>query len=301
VSKIRGKPPPVPGKSGPRPNGDLADIIDLMLATGTRIGEVLAIRACDIDDRQLTISGTLVEVRSLGLFRQSWTKSDAGYRTVVLPQFALDVIARRIERAASNIEGALFSSRTGNWKSPNNVRRQWRQARGDTALEWVTPHIFRKTVGTVVDRETDTKTAAAPSYSRQNWREDRCHRRGNLAIAGLIQGRQVRNLVSDEGVAVGIEERECGTALPNDRPEEIRVSLPFLMALLGTFGREREQPAVLAAEALVADVPRGLVVLDDCCQMRDGAVCQNLRDRRRSVGWGAESRAGLDLLDELPG
>lgn len=35
---------PTPGKSGPRPTGDLADIVDLMLATGARIGEVLALR-----------------------------------------------------------------------------------------------------------------------------------------------------------------------------------------------------------------------------------------------------------------
>jgi integrase len=44
---------------------------------------------------------------------------------------------------------------------PNNVRRQWRAARTDTGLEWVTPHTFRKTVATLIDHETDTDTAAA--------------------------------------------------------------------------------------------------------------------------------------------
>ncbi|GIJ78402.1 hypothetical protein SAMN05443287_1016 [Micromonospora phaseoli] len=29
---------PLPGKSGPQPTSDLADIVDLMLATGARIG-----------------------------------------------------------------------------------------------------------------------------------------------------------------------------------------------------------------------------------------------------------------------
>jgi integrase len=54
---------PVPGKPGPRHTGDLADIVDLMLATGARIGEILALRWEDLDlaaERPtLTICGTL--------------------------------------------------------------------------------------------------------------------------------------------------------------------------------------------------------------------------------------------------
>jgi integrase-like protein len=40
-----------------------------------------------------------------------------------------------------------------------NVRRQWRQARTDTGLEWVKPHTFRKTVATLIDKEADTAAA----------------------------------------------------------------------------------------------------------------------------------------------
>jgi integrase len=36
-----------------------------------------------------------------------------------------------------------------------------RQARADTGLEWVTPHTFRKTVATLIDKEADTDHAAA--------------------------------------------------------------------------------------------------------------------------------------------
>lgn len=56
---------------------------------------------------------------------------------------------------------AIFNSRCGTWLSPHNVRRQWREARKAAGLEWVTPHTFRKTVATQLDREADTKTAAA--------------------------------------------------------------------------------------------------------------------------------------------
>src|SRR5512142_392894 len=55
---------PTPGKPGPRHTGDLADVVDLMLATGARIGEVLALRWEDLDlaaaHPTVTICGTIV-------------------------------------------------------------------------------------------------------------------------------------------------------------------------------------------------------------------------------------------------
>src|SRR5260370_39416219 len=69
-------------------------------------------------------------------------------------------LARKLV-AADNPNDAIFASRRGTWLSPNNVRRQWRQARADTDLAWVTPHTFRKTVATLINEEADTKSAAA--------------------------------------------------------------------------------------------------------------------------------------------
>ncbi|QSB17551.1 site-specific integrase [Natronosporangium hydrolyticum] len=162
---IRDWQQPEPGKPGPRHTGDLADIIDLMLATGARIGEILALRWEDLDlgaDRPtLTICGTIVYVKGKGFFRQEWTKSHASYRTVILPRFAVAVLMGRKLVAAENAHDAIFASRRGTWLSTNNVRRQWRQARAATDLTWVTPHTFRKTVATLIDREADAKRAAA--------------------------------------------------------------------------------------------------------------------------------------------
>lgn len=156
---------PTPGKSGPRPIGDLADIVDLMLATGARIGEILALRWQDVDlaaeHPTVTICGTIVYVKGTGFFRQPWTKSEAGFRTVVLPRFAVGMLMARKLNAADNPFDAVFASRRSTWLSPQNVRRQWRQARAETGLEWVTPHTFRKTVATLIDREADTDRAAA--------------------------------------------------------------------------------------------------------------------------------------------
>ncbi|MDG4750865.1 tyrosine-type recombinase/integrase [Micromonospora sp. WMMD718] len=132
---------PIPGKPGPRHSGDLADVVDLMLATGARIGEILALRWEDLDlaaERPtLTICGTLVFIKSQGFFRQPWTKSDAGYRRVVLPRFAVGMLMARKLTAADNPHDAIFASRRGTWLSPNNVRRQWRQARAEADLDWV--------------------------------------------------------------------------------------------------------------------------------------------------------------------
>ncbi|GAA0908990.1 putative phage integrase [Virgisporangium aurantiacum] len=162
---IRAWQQPLPGKPGPRHTGDLADIVDLMLATGARIGEILVLRWEDLAlaaaRPTLTICGTLVHIKGKGLFRQEWTKSDADYRTVVLPRFAVGMLLTRKLIAADNPHDAIFASRRGTWLSPNNVRRQWRQARAAADLEWVIPHTFRKTVATLIDHEADAKSAAA--------------------------------------------------------------------------------------------------------------------------------------------
>lgn len=95
-----------PGKPGPRHTGDLGDIVDLMLATGARIGEILALRWKDLDlaaERPtLTICGMIIYLKGKGFFRQDWTKSDAGFRTVLLPRFAVGMLMTRKLNAADN-------------------------------------------------------------------------------------------------------------------------------------------------------------------------------------------------------
>ncbi|MEU7842739.1 tyrosine-type recombinase/integrase [Micromonospora sp. NPDC049114] len=129
------------------------------------VSEILALRWEDMDLAAArptqTICGTLVFVKGQGFFRQPWTKSDAGWRMVVLPRFAVGMIMARKLVAADNPHDAIFASRRGTWLSPNDVRRQWREARADADLAWVTPHTFRKTVATLIKEETDTKSAAA--------------------------------------------------------------------------------------------------------------------------------------------
>lgn len=150
---------------GPRPSGDLADIIDVALGTGLRINEVLAIRWCDVDldaaRPTLTVTGTLVQLKDAGIVRQDSTKSTGGLRTLFLPGFAVDVLRRRRVKAPVNGLDAVFATRNGTWVSAHNVRRQWRAIRAEAGLDWVTPHAFRKTVATIIEREFTSKGAAA--------------------------------------------------------------------------------------------------------------------------------------------
>src|SRR6476661_7423196 len=83
-------------RPGPKATGDMADIIDLMLATGCRIGEVLALRWSDLDlDGDLpvlTVSGTIKTETGKGTYRKPTPKSDASRRAVVLPRFAAELL-----------------------------------------------------------------------------------------------------------------------------------------------------------------------------------------------------------------
>ena len=129
-------------RPGPRASRDMADIIDLMLATGARIGEVLAIRWSDIDfdGQTVDINATVKTVTGKGTYRKSLPTN----RTAELPEFAIVVLCHRRAAARPDVTDAVFPTRNGTWQQVNNVERRWRQIRREAALEWVTPDAFRR-------------------------------------------------------------------------------------------------------------------------------------------------------------
>ncbi len=132
-------------RPGPKATGDMADIVELMLATGCRIGEILGFRWSDLDLDSglpiLTVSGTVKTETGKGTYRKATPKSDASRRTVVLPRFATELLRVRREFATPNENDAVFATRNGTWHQVVNIERPWRQIRKDTGYEWVTPHI----------------------------------------------------------------------------------------------------------------------------------------------------------------
>lgn len=141
---------------------DLADVVDMLLATGVRTGEVLALRWRDVtlgEAPQVEIRGTVVLVRGEGLIVQDRPKSDTSRRILLLPPFAVEMLQRR--RRESDSEW-VFPSSTGTLRSPSNFRRQWRDFRQANGYDgWVTPKTFRKTVATLVRDHVDLEAAGA--------------------------------------------------------------------------------------------------------------------------------------------
>jgi len=142
----------------------MRDIVDLMLATGARIGEILALRWQEIDleadPPRLTITGTIKTETGKGTFRKDSPKSDASVRTLALPAFGVRLLRRRLRDRQESPIDAVFPTRNGTWQQVTNVERRWREIRKDTPIEWVTPHTFRKTVATLIAQSVGAETAS---------------------------------------------------------------------------------------------------------------------------------------------
>lgn len=132
---------------------DLLDFVNMMLATGKRIGENSAItwEAVDLDAGTVEIRGTVIRVKGEGL-RIKWRpKSKAGYRKLRLPSWAVEMLRRREVEAVPNEWGVVFTSPTGLLRDPSNTQADLRDVFGRLGYPWVTSHVFRKTAATLLD------------------------------------------------------------------------------------------------------------------------------------------------------
>lgn len=144
----------------------LLDVVDLMLATGVRINEALAVRweDVDLDARTILISGTLARTDDEQpiIFRQEHRKghdkSDA--LLLVLNAHMLDVLTRRMVNADGNPHDLVFPSASGTPIDATNFRKTLRRALEPAGLGWVTPHTFRRTLATEVARKVGVRAAA---------------------------------------------------------------------------------------------------------------------------------------------
>lgn len=156
-----------PGVPGPKPDGQVRDLIEVMLGTTTRIGEALAFRRCDVnmtaDPPTVVVSGTIVTHKGRGAYRQPSPKSTESNRPIAFPPFAAEVIRRRLVLTAGMDEQhLLFFSRRGTPLYPQNVRRTFREVLVLAGLQGldVRPHSFRKTGATLVESVMGEQAAA---------------------------------------------------------------------------------------------------------------------------------------------
>lgn len=172
------------GVLGPRPDGQVRDLIEVMLGTATRIGEALALRKCDVDmtanPPTVHICGTIVPRKGVGVIRQPFPKTDESNRIVAIPDFAAAVIRRRLAHIPADAEDhLLFFTRKGTPLAPHNARRSFREILKLAGLEGIeiTPHSFRRTGATLlvqaagIDAAADVLGHSSPQTTREHYVE----------------------------------------------------------------------------------------------------------------------------------
>lgn len=152
-------------RMGPRPDHQLEVMIEVMLGTSMRIGEVLAIRICDLDlDADIPfvdVTGTVVYHRGEGSLRRDSPKTETSRRRIPLPPFVVTAIRKLLDSRTIEAEDELlFRTRNGTPHSTNNVRRKLRTILEAAGIVGVSPHAFRRTVATTLERAADIDLAS---------------------------------------------------------------------------------------------------------------------------------------------
>jgi integrase len=132
---------------------DLPDLTRLMLATGCRVGECLAIgwTEVDLNDATVDVAWRLVRRTGVGLQRLSSTKTgEKGERLVPLPTWGVEMLRHRRAAIGDDVE-PVFPDSLGGWRDPSNVRRVWRETRDELEMTGLVSHHLRKTVATFLD------------------------------------------------------------------------------------------------------------------------------------------------------
>jgi integrase len=154
--------------SGPKPDGKVRDVCEVLLGTSMRPGEVLALRPCDVVETKLGmvvhVRGTVVRRQGMADFRQDQPKTDAPNRSIAVPEFAAQVLRRRIgSMDPTNEQTTIFHNRNGGVITLHNLRRTFREFLRDAGLaeSGITPRWYRRTGATVLARGLGIDTAAA--------------------------------------------------------------------------------------------------------------------------------------------
>lgn len=110
---------------------DLVDPITLLIATGIRRSELLALRRSNFDEKtgELGVAGKVIRVPGEGLLRVDETKSAAGCRTIPLPKFAVVMLQKRRHLPYLGEQTVIFPSTAGTLRDPNNFLKLWLSVR----------------------------------------------------------------------------------------------------------------------------------------------------------------------------
>ncbi len=159
---------------------DLPDIVRAMLATGIRVGELLALSGSDVDAANLTVAVDhhLIRVTGQGLLRLRGRKGNAPGLLLKVPAWSVSMFRRRKLAAGT---GPLFPAANGEWLDPSNVIHRVREAFTEIGYGWVTSHVFRKTVASVLDDADLPLSALADQLGNTQSVADKHYRKRRVA------------------------------------------------------------------------------------------------------------------------
>lgn len=146
-------------RSGRRRTTDLADPVDMFLATACRPGEIFAMGWEGIDfgaEKSAVLVDRTMAKNLQGKWKVQHLTKGKRPRELVLPLFATEMLLRRRVEATT---GLVFPSSTGTPRIPDNFRVQWHAALAGTRFEGRTPKEFRATVATFLRENSGIESA----------------------------------------------------------------------------------------------------------------------------------------------
>lgn len=150
-------------RMGPRPSDLLGDVVDLILATGARVGEAVGLKweYVDMDSPKptITIAGKVVDSKGQPKHWENYLKSESGWRRITIPPELLPMLRRR--KLASGGNEFVFHTRTGAPNGTQDVHRALRSVRAWADIDdELVPHALRKSAVTAVADALGLEAAA---------------------------------------------------------------------------------------------------------------------------------------------
>lgn len=171
---------------------DLPDLVRVMLSTGVRLGELLALVGSNFyrDDGQPKVLIEARIVREHGqLVRKAYRKGSKNILILAVPDWSVAVWNRRKLAVGA---GPMFGSVGGGFVHPTNMGHRLREAFDEAGFDWVTSHVFRKTVAAALDEAGLPTRHIADQLGHANEATTRKHyvapRAGNLAAVAALEG-----------------------------------------------------------------------------------------------------------------
>ena len=136
----------------------------IMVGTSVRVGEVLALRRCDVDITSnpptALVDATITYDRANGTSRKPSPKRTRQRRRIALPAFTAAAVRRQLADTPPDPSAYLFATRTGRPLSVSNYERLLRTFVDDNeqaprlagiATDQFSTHIFRRSTATIVE------------------------------------------------------------------------------------------------------------------------------------------------------